>query len=102
MSPLTFPFLRATEKPKAPAPKHSAEPQTVAPLPENVTAERVLEAERYTDRLFRFRITRMAIAPLNPETDRVMGSLPFNHDMQAILLRGLSRRIKRIARRLRD
>lgn len=60
MSTLTFPFLRATVKPKTPAPKRSAEPQTLAPLPENLTAERVLEVERYTDRLFRFRITRPA------------------------------------------
>lgn len=58
MSTLTFPFLRATEKPKAPAPKHPVEPQTLALLPENVTAERVLEVEHYTDRLFRFKITR--------------------------------------------
>lgn len=60
MSPLTFPFLRATEKPKAPAPKDSAQSQTLPPLPENLTAERVLEAEHYTERLFRFRITRPA------------------------------------------
>lgn len=60
MSTLTFPFLRATEKPKAPPPKHLVEPQTPAPLPENVTAERVLEVEHYTDRLFRFRVTRPA------------------------------------------
>jgi len=60
MSTLTFPFLRATEKPKAPPPKHLVEPQTPAPLPENVTAERVREVEHYTDRLFRFKITRPA------------------------------------------
>ena len=60
MSTLTFPFLRATEKPKAPAPKHLAKPQAQAPLPENLTAESVLEVEHYTDRLFRFRITRPA------------------------------------------
>lgn len=60
MSTLTFPFLRATETPKALAPKQSAEPPTLASLPENVTAERVLEVEHYTERLFRFRITRPA------------------------------------------
>lgn len=60
MSTLIFPFLRATEKPKPPAPKHSAIPQAQAPLPENLSAESVLEVEHYTDRLFRFRITRPA------------------------------------------
>lgn len=60
MSTLTFPFLRATEKPKASAAKHPAGPQTLAPLPENLSAERVLEVEHYTDRLFRFKITRPA------------------------------------------
>lgn len=60
MSTLTFPSLRTTEKPKASTPKHLAEPQTLAPLPQNLTAERVLEVEHYTDRLFRFRITRPA------------------------------------------
>lgn len=57
MNTLTFPFLRATEKP---LPTNScAEPKnTPPPLPANLTEERVLEVEHYTDRLFRFRITR--------------------------------------------
>ena len=60
MNTLSFPFLRATEKPKTPTPKRPSEPQAQAPLPESLTAERVLEVEHYTDRLFRFRITRPA------------------------------------------
>ncbi len=60
MSTLTFPYLRATQK-HSDAPQRSSTPARVlATLPENLTAERVLAVEHYTDRLFRFRITRPA------------------------------------------
>ncbi len=59
MSPLTFPFLRATEKPTHVVGRE-AQPAALAPLPENLTPERVLAVNHYTDRLFCFRITRPA------------------------------------------
>lgn len=59
MSTLIFPFLRATEK--AEPPQRSLPPERAqAPLPVNLTAERVVEVQHYTDRLFRFRLTRPA------------------------------------------
>lgn len=55
-----FPFLRATQAPRQ-TPR--AQAPTAIPtqaLPSNLTAERVLSVQHYTDRLFRFRITRPA------------------------------------------
>lgn len=58
MDTLTFPFLRATER-KPRAPRHPSQRDTaLAPLPENLTSQRVLEVQHFTDRLFRFRVTR--------------------------------------------
>lgn len=60
MSTLTFPFLRATQRNPRPPQRSGAAVQPALPLPENLTSERVLAVEHYTDRLFRFRITRPA------------------------------------------
>jgi ferredoxin/flavodoxin---NADP+ reductase len=60
MSTLTFPFLRATQKHATTPQRSSTADRVMAPLPENLTAELVLSIEHYTDRLFRFRITRPA------------------------------------------
>ena len=58
MSKFRFPFRRAAaSKPPLVAPSQ-APGADLAPLPSNLTAERVLEVQHYTDRLFRFRITR--------------------------------------------
>ena len=57
MSTLSFPFLRAIEtKRPAATPRHA--PRDLAPLPANLTAERALDVQHYTDRPFGFRITR--------------------------------------------
>ena len=60
MSTLSFPFLRATQTKRTAAGPATAPQLSDAPLPANLTAERVLEAQHYTDRLFRFRTTRPA------------------------------------------
>lgn len=63
MDTLTFPFLRATQlSPQAHTPPTlpHTEIQSQA-VPANLTSERVIEVERYTDRLFRFRTTRPAV-----------------------------------------
>jgi ferredoxin/flavodoxin---NADP+ reductase len=59
MSWRTFPFLRATEKTARVIERTQALEES-APLPENLTAERVIDVRHYTERLFRFRITRPA------------------------------------------
>lgn len=60
MSTLSFPFLRATQTKRTAAGPATAPQLSDAPLPANLTAERVLEVQHYTDRLFRFRTTRPA------------------------------------------
>lgn len=59
MSSNPFPFLRALEK-QSSGESQSAPAAEPPPLPANLTAERVLEVHHYTERLFRFRITRPA------------------------------------------
>ncbi|MDZ4689677.1 ferredoxin--NADP reductase [Terricaulis sp.] len=59
MTPMSFPFLRAMEKPKRSINRMET-PAPLAQLPENLSAERVLEVQHYTDRLFRFTIARPA------------------------------------------